>query len=153
MIIVLPGSSPAAFRETLGSETWRSLRAGLAARGGLVAIPRFTFSQTYDMIAPLKKLGMALPFDSARADFSNMSKPDDAREALYISAVVQKTFVAVDEEGTEAAAVTKGMMTAIGAKMSRETPFRFVANRPFFFVIEEIDSGTILFIGEVHDPR
>ncbi|OGR96703.1 MAG: hypothetical protein A2V88_01630 [Elusimicrobia bacterium RBG_16_66_12] len=156
MIAVLPAadSSMASFRENLDAPVWRSLRSELLMpRQGLVAIPRFTFAETYEMKAPLGQLGMNLPFDRVRADFSKMSKPGDVREELYISKVVQKTFVAVDEEGTEAAAVTSVLMGVRGASMRRDEPFRFVANRPFLFVIEEVRSGTILFIGEVHDPR
>ncbi len=154
MIVVLPDavSSSAAFREKLDAASWRNLRAELRTRSGLVAIPKFTFSETHEMIAPLRKLGMTLPFDQARADFSSMSKPGDVREELYVGKVVQKTFVAVDEEGTEAAVIT-GVGLAVGSSMKREVPFHFVANRPFLFVIEEIQSGTILFIGEVHDPQ
>jgi len=155
MIAVLPdeGAAIAAFREKLDAPMWRGLRARLASRSGHVAIPKFKFEQTHDMIAPMRKLGMKLAFAPAGADFSNLSKPEDAAEELYLSKIVQKTFVAVDEEGTEAAAVTAIVGAARGSAMRREEPFRFVANRPFLFVIEEIESGTILFIGEVHDPR
>jgi serpin B len=156
MIAVLPdaSSSLAAFRAKLDAPMWGGLRAALARREGLVAIPKFKFAQTYQMIAPLKGMGMTLPFDSVNSDFSGTAKPASKDEELYISEVIQKTFVAVDEEGTEAAAVTAVIGAARGSAMHRvEEPFRFVANRPFLFVIEEVRSGEILFIGEVHDPR
>lgn len=156
MIAVLPdeGASLAAFRGKLDASFWRSLRGGLDRSDGLVAIPKFKFDKTYDMIAPMKRAGMTLPFDRALADFSNMAKPGRSEDELYISKVVQKTFVAVDEVGTEAAAATAAVMGVRGSSMrSREKWFRFVANRPFLFVIEDIQTGTILFIGEVHDPR
>lgn len=156
MIAVLPAENTAlaALREKLDGPLWRGLRAEFGRpRSGLVAIPRFKFAETYDMNAPLSRLGMKLPFDRVRADFSNMARPGDVREELFITQVTQKTFVAVDEEGTEAAAVTSVLMAVRGSAAPRVEPFRFVANRPFLFVIEEIESGTILFIGEVHDPR
>lgn len=155
MIVVLPAesSSLTAFRETLDSGTWRGLRSAFASRKGMVAIPRFTFEKTYGMGPPLKAMGMKLPFDQARADFSNMSRPSTMEEELHITRVVQKTFVAVDEEGTEAAAATAVIMGARGSSMRGPQPFRFVANRPFFFVIEDTLTKTILFIGEVQDPR
>ena len=156
MIAVLPGEgvSIAAFRETLDARLWRRMRQEFESLHGLVAIPKFKFDETHEMKEPLGKLGMLLPFDRAQADFSGMSKPGDARKELYISKVVQKTFVAVDEEGTEAAAVTSVVAAVRGSSMKRkERSFEFIANRPFLFVIEEIGSGTILFIGEVHDPR
>lgn len=155
LIAVLPdeGTNLATFREKLDAPMWADLRAGLRPRDGLVAIPKFKFEQTYDMIPPMKRLGMKLGFDRSKSDFSGISKPRSAAEELYISKIVQKTFVAVDEEGTEAAAVTAVVGAVRGAAMRREEPFRFVAKRPFLFAIEEIASGTILFLGEVHDPR
>lgn len=155
MIAVLPAeaSSLTAFRASLDAGTWRGLRSGLERRKGMVAIPRFKFEKTYGMVEPLKAMGMKLPFDQARADFSNMSRPSTVEEQLYITRVVQKTFVAVDEEGTEAAAATAVVMGARGSSMRGPQPFRFVANRPFFFVIEDTLTETILFIGEVQDPR
>jgi serpin B len=75
------------------------------------------------------------------------------REALYIARVVQKTFVAVDEEGTEAAAATAGVMRVVASMDYKPKPFRFTADRPFLFAIEDVRSGTILFLGEVQDPR
>ncbi len=156
MIAVLPAadSSLAGFREKLNARMWRSLRDQLKNyQQGLVAIPKFTFSKTHEMKAPLGELGMTLPFDRVYADFSNMSKPANMREEIYISKVVHKAFVAVDEEGTEAAAVTAVVMSIKGTAVDLEAPFQFVADRPFLFVIEDIRSGTILFIGEVHDPR
>jgi len=156
MIVALPAetSSAAAFRETLDGAAWRSLRLALRRRRpGFVALPKFTFSETHDMIAPLRELGMKLAFDRENSDFSGISKPASKAEELYFSKVVQKTFVAVDEEGTEAAAVTSAIASARGSRKREEEPFSFVANRPFLFAIEDSDSGTILFIGEVHDPR
>lgn len=156
LIAVLPAetSSLSAFRATLDSASWSGLRAALAPRQGMVAIPRFKFDKSYEMIPPLTVMGMKLPFDRKLADFSNMSRPAKYEEELYISGVVQKIFVEVNEEGTEAAAVTAVRMGIRGAS-SRPgpPPFRFVANRPFFFVIEDMSTGTILFLGEVQDPR
>ncbi|MDD5628689.1 MAG: serpin family protein [Elusimicrobia bacterium] len=156
MIVVLPAesSSLSAFRETLDSGSWRSLRASLAKRSGMVAMPRFKFDKSVSLVPPLSAMGMRLAFDKGSADFSGMSRPRDRAEELFISRVLQKTFVEVNEEGTEAAAVTAVMMTARGAAMHRAPPpFRFVAKRPFFFVIEDLASGAILFLGEVQNPR
>lgn len=155
MIAVLPAESSTltAFRETLDAGTWRKLRSGLAPRKGMVAIPRFKFEQDHDMVPSLKAMGMTLPFDRVRADFSNMSRPATVEEELFITRVVQKTFVAVDEEGTEAAAATAVVMGLRGSSMKGPPPFRFIANRPFFFVIEDALTETILFLGEVQDPR
>ena len=94
---------------------------------------------------PLKTLGMKSAFEND-ADFSGM-----ADEPLCISEVKQKSFVDVDEEGTEAAAVTTVTMRASG--MPRPSnDFSMIVNRPFLFVISDEDTGSILFIGIVNDP-
>jgi serine protease inhibitor len=115
-------------------------------RKGTVELPRFKLKNEYDLTGVLPAMGMPLAFTS-RADFSRMS--DDP---LCISFVKQKTFVAVSEAGTEAAAVT-----AIGARamvMMREPPpFHFVVDRPFFMAIRERQAGLILFLGAITDPR
>jgi serpin B len=84
-------------------------------------------------------------FDGNRADFSQMSEVD-----LFISLVLHKAFVAVDEEGTEAAAATAVLMTLAGAP-PRET-IEFRADHPFLFFIRHRDTGAILFMGRVVDP-
>lgn len=154
MLVVLPAESSSlpALRDTLDSASWRKLHARLRPRKGLVAIPRLKFEKTIDMVGPLRAMGMALPFDSGRADFSAMSRPKNPADELYISRVVQKTFVEVNEEGTEAAAATAVVMATRGASMSEDEPFRFIANRPFLFAIEDQKTGAILFLGEVQDP-
>jgi len=87
---------------------------------------------------------MADAFDAAKADFSGM----DGRRDLFISAVVHKAFVSVDEKGTEAAAAT-GIAMATAAMMS---PPVVRVDRPFQFFIYDQDSGTILFAGRVLNP-
>lgn len=155
LLAVLPdkASSLGALRAGLSATSWRNMRAELRPRGGFVAMPSFKFVNSMSLNEPLIAMGMPLAFDRMRADFSGMSRPADSRDELFLSRVLHKTFVAVDEEGTEAAAVTAGVMAARGSAPRREEPFRFVADRPFLFAIEDIETGTILFLGEVHDPR
>lgn len=156
MLVVLPAeaSSLGALRDGLDSAAWRDLRGALARRKGLAAIPRFKFEGDYDLIPPLKESGMRLAFDKERADFSGISKPGRREDELYLTKAVQKTFVAVDEEGTEAAAVTAVVAGVRGVAMHEgPPPFRFIANRPFLFAIEDARTGCILFLGEVHDPK
>ena len=95
--------------------------------------------------APLKALGMRHAFDDA--DFSAM-----ASEPLFISEVKQKSFVEVNEEGTEAAAVTGVHMTMLGVMHEPEKPFEMIVDRPFFFVIEDGITQSILFMGVIYDP-
>jgi serpin B len=109
---------------------------------GEFQIPRFKIEYKVNLNDALKSLGMGIAFDAYQADFSNMYKgPDKA----YISKVEHKTFAEVNEEGTEAAAVTSVTIgvTSIG------TGFHMKVDRPFIFLIRENKSGTILFIGKI----
>ncbi len=110
-----------------------------------VFLPRFKVESTFASLKrQLVALGLTDAFDARRADFSGISE-----QPLYISDVVHKAFVDVNEEGTEAAAATGVMMraTSIGAP-----PKTFRADRPFVFLIRENESGKILFAGRVADP-
>ncbi len=91
-----------------------------------------------DMVA----MGMKDAFDSYKADFSKMSAAE-----LYIGLLQQFTYVNVDEEGTEAAAVTVGGM--FGTSVGPSTPISFYLDRPFAFVIKEKSTGAILFMGKI----
>lgn len=106
-------------------------------------LPKFTLEYELLLNDVLKSLGMAIAFDPFKADFTKMYK---GPESLYISKVKHKTFVEVNEEGTEAAAVTSvGIaMTSVGTVMRVEWPF--------VFAIRENKSGTILFIGKIVEP-
>jgi serine protease inhibitor len=113
---------------------------------GTVELPRFKLENDYDLTGVLPAMGMPLAF-TKKANFGAMSD-----EPLHIGFVKQKTYVAVNEQGTEAAAVT-----AIGARsaaiMREPPPFRFVVDRPFFMAIRERQTGLILFLGAISDPR
>jgi serpin B len=115
----------------------------------LVELPRFKMENEYDLTGVLPPMGMQLAFDPLRADFSRMSD-----NPLWISFVKQKTYVAVNEQGTEAAAVTAvGFGRGLGAAPKEPQPFCFMVDRPFFIVIQEKQTGLILFLGAISDPR
>jgi Serine protease inhibitor len=116
----------------------------------MLALPRFKMTWGTDVSDLLKKLGMLLAF-SEQADFSGINgrRPPDY-EALFISAVLHKAFVEVDEEGTEAAAAT-GVVLKMG-RLLTEPPTNFRADHPFLFAIRDKASGVILFLGRVADP-
>jgi serine protease inhibitor len=145
MIIVLPnhGTSVASLVRDLDGATWSSWMAALGdPTDGHIALPRFRLEYEATLNRPLEGLGMGIAFSGA-ADFSRM-QPDGG---LFISRVKQKTFLDVDEEGTEAAAVTKVVMGRTSA------PGAVVVDRPFILAIREQHSGTIVFMGAVMDPR
>ena len=118
-------------------------------------LPKFKFEPpTMNLGATLQELGMQTAFDhphgSANFDRIAPRKPDDY---LYISAVFHKTFIAVDEEGTEAAAATAVAM-AVGASAGQKPePLEVKIDRPFLYAIQHVPSGACLFIGRVTDPR
>jgi len=116
-------------------------------RNGTVELPRFKLENDYDLTGVLPPMGMPLAFTS-RADFGAISdKP------LFISFVKQKTYVAVNEQGTEAAAVTAIAAPGAAPVLIEPPPFHFVVDRPFFMAIRERQTGLILFLGAISDPR
>jgi len=110
-------------------------------------IPKFKIEYEADMNAPLKALGMEIAFDMDKADFTGMS---DLR-GVYISKVKQKAYIDVNEEGTEAAAVTSVEMSFTSAGPT--TPRTFRADRPFIYLIQETSTGVILFAGKTGEPK
>ncbi len=150
MVIILPhglDGLPAVERELSGDNLRRWL-AGLdssRAAGLEVSLPRFTATESYNLRTALTHMGMAAAFEPAAADFSGMT----ARRGLFLSAVLHRAYVKVDEEGTEAAAVTGGVMTV--AAVLRVPEFR--VDHPFIFLIRDGATGTILFLGRIVDPR
>lgn len=107
-------------------------------------LPKFKLTTKFELSDHLSKMGMPIAF-SSRADFSGMSES----EKLFISNVIHKAFVAVDETGTEAAAAT-GVTIGVTSVGPMAPVFR--ADHPFMFVIRDNVSGSILFMGRVHDP-
>jgi serpin B len=121
-----------------------------------LSLPKFQLQpETMRLGEALQKLGMRTAFDKpgGTANFDRMAprKPDDY---LKISEVVHKTFISVDEEGTEAAAATAVIMAVpAGIAPQRKEPRIVVVDRPFLFAIQHLASGTCLFLGRVTDPR
>ncbi|XP_077876569.1 serpin B6 isoform X1 [Ictidomys tridecemlineatus] len=109
-----------------------------------VFLPRFKLQENYDLEEVLRSLGMTDAFDEARADFSGMSSTRD----LHLSKVVHKSFVEVNEEGTEAVAATGTIMRmrCVGFTV------RFCADHPFLFFIQHSRTRGILFCGRVSSP-
>jgi serpin B len=91
-------------------------------------------------------------FDRRKADFTGIANPPDPADRLVISRVFHKAFVKVDEKGTEAAAATAVSMMRAGSAAPREEPIVFKADHPFLFLIRDIESGLVIFLGRVADP-
>jgi serpin B len=109
-----------------------------------VTIPKFTFDSGVDLPTALKAIGIQRAFETS-ADFSGI----DGRADLYLSDVKHKAFVAVDEQGTTAAAATGGVMMPTAIAVPKVV---FTADHPFLFLIVDHRSGAALFVGRVEDP-
>ena len=128
----------------------------LARRDVILHLPRFKIEPpSLPLGAALRGLGMTTAFDQPRgsADFGRMAprKPEDY---LYISEVIHKTWLSLDENGTEAAAATAVMIRA-GAMLrpNPPPPVEVRVDRPFLFAIQHVPSGACLFLGRLEDPR
>jgi serpin B len=111
-----------------------------------VRIPKFTYkSSSISLKAAFQELGMVDAFDAAAADFSGI----DGEKWLYVSDIRHKSFIAVDEQGTEAAAATAVIISR--TSIPTHIP-RFVADRPFVYCIRDTRTGVIIFMGKVTDP-
>jgi len=122
---------------------WRELSDNPAQEVNL-SLPKFKIKGDYDLISPFMSLGLKDAF-GASADFSKIS-----RDQLVIDQIKHRAIVEVDETGTVAAAVTAVAMLAAG--MPQE-PLSFIVDRPFMFFLVDNQTGTILFLGRVSDPR
>lgn len=149
MIMILPkeGFGASKFVDGLDYEKWQAYIAGMTSKEGRVVIPRVKFTGDYPLTQTLKTLGFGEMLDPNKADFTRIRTQKD----IFVSAVKQKTFLEINEEGTEAAAVTEGTFGATSAPMP-EKPFEFIANRPFVFAIVDSNTKAILFIGLMRNP-
>jgi serpin B len=114
----------------------------------VLTLPKFKMTREFELSKVLGAMGMPDAFSAAAADFSGM----DGKKDLFISAVVHKAFVDVNEEGTEAAAATGVVGVTSAAIPVVKPPVEFKADHPFLFVIRHEKSGAILFFGRVADP-
>lgn len=148
MLIILPNesSSLGALHDKLWADPDRWYKSFQSSRGE-IKLPRLKIEYSEMLKEPLKAMGMTLPFDEIHADFSDIAP---VPPNLFISAVTHKTFIEVNEKGTEAAAVTSVQMA--GASAPIDEPFQMAINRPFFFAIEDRQTGVWLFVGSVVEP-
>ncbi len=156
MCVFLPAkrSSLPAFLQTLNEENWSRWMSRLERKKGLIALPRFKMEQERMLKDALTALGMGVAFDPGRANLTKMRPPDQANDGqrLFISRVKHKTYLDVNEEGTEAAAATSVEVGVTSAPVEPEKPFEMVVDRPFFLAIRDRQTGAILFMGAIVDP-
>jgi serpin B len=140
MLLVLPSAAEV----TLDAEQFDALHAALGEHAVTLSLPKWSFESENPLKEPLQALGMEAAFDMSLADFTGMHTPRE----LYVDAVFHKAFVAVDEDGTEAAAATA---VVIG---DESEPQRVTVDfdRPFLFAVYDKPTGQVLFLGRVVQP-
>jgi serine protease inhibitor len=148
MVVLLPhtGKNVMSIVDKITPETWDSWCNSMEPTDVTLKLPRFKFAYDSVINESLKKIGMPKAFSVSDADFSNITNDYD----LFISKVLHKSFIEVNEEGTEAAAVTivEFENTSIGPGDEKY----FIADKPFLFIIKENSSQTILFAGIMNNP-
>ena len=113
----------------------------------IIEIPKFEFTRKYNLNNTLSSMGMPIAFDRNAANFSGI----DGTKNLSVTQIIHQAYVKVDEEGTRAAAAT---IVQIGAGAALPPPPTvFIADHPFIFIIQEKETGAILFMGRIVDPR
>jgi serpin B len=132
------------FEGALDAERIGGIVEALEQREVALTMPRFEFDSGFSLNDMLRAMGMEDAFSEA-ADFSGMTGTTE----LFISSVIHKAFVSVDEEGTEAAAATAVVMVE---KAMPAEPVELTVDRPFVFLIRDIETGAVLFVGRVVDP-
>ncbi len=134
------------FEQELTTQSLKSLREQQQWGGVRFSLPRFQFSTDINSQKILTTLGMPSTFDQNQADFSGIT----LEEQIYIDAAIHEAFINVDEEGTEAAGATAILLAGKG--MPAREPVEINLNSPFFFILQDRETGTILFYGRVMNP-
>jgi serpin B len=146
MVVLLPGEGQfEAFEQSLSGSVLDEIVSELSSRRVNLSLPKFEYGAEFDLSETLKAMGMPVAFDPFQANFSGM----DGMRNLYIDRVRHKAWVAVDESGTEAAAATAVMMAF--TSVPEDPPPVFTADRPFIYVIRDVGTSSVLFVGRVSD--
>jgi serpin B len=158
MVVVLPdtidGATALAQRLDPGKLTELFVSLGSNHVYTDLCIPRFRSSFATELKSKYQQLGMLLPFDESRADFSDISGRPRKEVKIWIDNVLHSTALSVEENGTEAASATVTSLVEITSAKKREPlrPEPFTVDRPFLFYIADDDTGAILFAGRISDP-
>ncbi len=146
MVILLPEQGQFnSFESALSSQQVGSIIQGIESREVVLSMPKFEYESSFGLKKALTDLGMGAAF-TTDADFSGM----DGKRDLLIQDVLHKAFVSVDEAGTEAAAAT---VVIVGLTSVPAETVELNVDRPFIFLIRDIETGTIIFIGRVMNPN
>ena len=147
MVVLLPKENDlSAAEDALTGDKFKEITSSIESQQVKVYFPKFKLETEYQLSDTLSEMGMPMAFTES-ADFSGMDGTTD----LSISNVVHKAFVEVNEEGTEAAAAT-AVVIRLTAEVGEELTPVFIADHPFIFMIQDDETGNILFIGRISNP-
>ena len=148
MYVVLPseGGDYGEFLSTLNEADWDQWMGIFEDREGELILPRFKVEYEKELSDALEAMGMEPAFKGGLDDIFT----DNAAGPTFISKVLQKTYIDVNEEGTEAAAVTSVEVEMASAPDTE--PFAMTVDRPFFFTIRDNQTGALLFMGSITNP-
>ncbi len=136
------------FYTNFNQESFNDLKTSMYKSELTLRLPKFKMEEKFKLAEALKNMGMPLAFDSSLANFSNMVNLEELNDNVYIGEVYHSTFIEVDEKGTEAAGATAVEMRL---EMAILDPLIIELNRPFIFLIEEKETNTILFMGQLQN--
>ena len=147
MIVLLPKDKNGlgSLEDSLNMQKLDFIRDMMTREPLTIQMPKFEFETEYKLVDSLENLGIHDAFDKNNADFQGMTD-----EQVYLDQAIHKAFVNVNEEGTEAAAITALVVRAQSGPP--EPRHEFVADHPFVFIIQENNTGEILFIGRLANP-
>ena len=151
MYLFLPdkGVGSETFFRSIGAERWDEWLGQFTEREGSVTLPTVKLEYEAELSRTMKALGMKTAFVPGRADFGGLFEAN--QEDLYIAAIIHKTYLDMNEKGTEAAAVTGVVVRATSAP-APGTTFQMVVDRPYLIAIRDDQTGAILFLGAIADP-
>ncbi|MCF7885593.1 MAG: serpin family protein, partial [Candidatus Marinimicrobia bacterium] len=151
MIIILPDKnlSIRALSKSLSKKKWENWISNLNKQKVKLFLPKFKMEYEINLNDVLKSMGMPAAFDPDLSDFSNIN--EQLGKQLFIDDVLHKSYLEVDEKGTEAAAVTSARMTVTSAYPPKK-PVVMRVDHPFLFAIRERQTGNVLFIGKIGKP-
>lgn len=159
LIILLPDTQKgiADLESRLSADTLNKWMTSLEEAGSVridLKLPKLKLKDKYELAETLQRLGLIAPFAGDPFHFAGMVDPEkQPGGGVSIDKVVHQTFLEVDEKGTEAAAATAITMRKTATITPTETPIAFHADHPFLLILKHNETGTVLFLGRIADPR
>ena len=153
MVLILPNDKNGLtqLENRLTFAKFQELLSGLRKQDTIIRIPKFKVEESYDLKPILRHLGISEIFDRTAANFTKMVSPELNSHSVYVSDARHKSYIEVNEESSEAAAATTLKMIFTAARIN-PTPFEFIADHPFMFVILDKETKTTLFMGRYAEP-